>query len=317
MEVKEIYYPVLATIGVPANLVAIVILSRGNCGLSKCSSVYMVGMASADLLVMIFNVTVCYIFTTQFPLSFLTRNPVCTFLIYMTAVTLDLSVWFTISFTFDRCVAICFRKLQTRYCTKTTATAVLTTLACLISLKNVPFFFAFNLQESGAVQWGCKANVQFLTSPFGSAFFKFHTAWVAWLPFTLIFLFNALTVRRILAASRSRKELRGHRGEKQADPELENRRKSIILLFAISGSFVLLWLTATVSFLATGLTNTNSYRVDRVDPAYVATEVGAMLKYLSSCPNTFIYAVTQRKFREQLTGAAKYLWNLILRPFRS
>ncbi|GCB65894.1 hypothetical protein scyTo_0010026 [Scyliorhinus torazame] len=39
--VKDIYYPILAAFGLPANLMTIVILSRGNCGLSKCITAYM------------------------------------------------------------------------------------------------------------------------------------------------------------------------------------------------------------------------------------------------------------------------------------
>ncbi|XP_067865932.1 uncharacterized protein [Heterodontus francisci] len=39
-----------------ANLLTIVILSRGKCGLSKCISRYMVAMTTADLLVLIFDV---------------------------------------------------------------------------------------------------------------------------------------------------------------------------------------------------------------------------------------------------------------------
>ncbi|XP_078390048.1 uncharacterized protein LOC144671985 [Cetorhinus maximus] len=56
LQIENIYYPVLAAFGVPANLMTIAILSRGNCDLSKCISLYMAAMAAADLLVMIFNI---------------------------------------------------------------------------------------------------------------------------------------------------------------------------------------------------------------------------------------------------------------------
>ncbi|XP_048380814.1 uncharacterized protein LOC125449180 isoform X2 [Stegostoma tigrinum] len=48
-----IYYPVLAAVGVPANSVAIVILSRGRCGLSLCISYYLLAIAVTDFLVII------------------------------------------------------------------------------------------------------------------------------------------------------------------------------------------------------------------------------------------------------------------------
>uniref|UniRef100_UPI00398EC5ED probable G-protein coupled receptor 139 n=1 Tax=Pristiophorus japonicus TaxID=55135 RepID=UPI00398EC5ED len=314
---KEIYYPILTSIGIPANLLTILILSRGTCGLSKCISVYMVAMATADLLVMIVNATVYYIFCYHFPLSFLSHTPVCKFILYMTAVTLDLSVWFTVSFTFDRFVVICCQMFKTKYCTERTAIVVLTAFTVLIVFKDIPVLFAFETQQIiNKMQWGCRSSVAFFSSAPGVAYLWFHSAWVVWFPFTLIILFNYLTVRRILVASRSRRGLRGHRSETQCDPELENRRKSIILLFTISGTFIFLWLIYAVSLVTTRLTNTIYYGGDLTDPGYIATETGAMLKYLSSCPNTCIYAATQSKFREKLKIVVKSPWTLIMRLVR-
>uniref|UniRef100_UPI00398F6478 probable G-protein coupled receptor 139 n=1 Tax=Pristiophorus japonicus TaxID=55135 RepID=UPI00398F6478 len=299
--IKEIFYPILASVGVPANLVTMVILSRGNCGLSKCISLYMMAMATADLLVMIINVTMYHIFSYYFPLTFIYHTPVCKFIIYMAAVTLDLSVWFTVSFTFDRFVVICCQKFKSKYCTETTAAVVITTFTVLIFLKNFPVLFVNKPQQTiNTVQWGCRTSMAFISSPAGAAYIWFHSAWGVWLPFTLIALLNCLTIRRILVASISRKGLRGHRSENQSDPEMESRRKSVILLFAVSGSFILLWLTTAVSLVTTKLTNLNYYRGDLTDPGYIATETGAMLKCLSCFQNPCIYAATQKKFKEEL-----------------
>ncbi|GCB66591.1 hypothetical protein scyTo_0010120 [Scyliorhinus torazame] len=53
---KETYYLILSIIGSPVNLLAIVILIRGKCGLSSCTTRYLVAMATADLLVIITEV---------------------------------------------------------------------------------------------------------------------------------------------------------------------------------------------------------------------------------------------------------------------
>ncbi|XP_067837192.1 probable G-protein coupled receptor 139 [Heptranchias perlo] len=318
LQIKEIYYPILAAVSIPANLMTIVILSRGNCGLSKCISVYMVAMATADLLVMIINIIVYFIFSYHFPLSFLSHTPVCRLILYMTVVTLDLSVWFTVSFTFDRFVALCCQKFKTKYCIERTAAAVITTVCVLTFLKNFPLLFLYAPERIiNKVQWGCWVSEAILSSPLIIAYSWFHGIWRVWLPFTFIALFNSLTIRRILVTSRARRGLRGHSSENQCDPEMEKRRKSIILLFTISGTFILLWLTDGVSFLTNRLTNINQYRGDRTNPAYIATETGAMLKFLSSCPNTCIYAATQRKFREELKKLLKSPWTLILRLFKN
>uniref|UniRef100_UPI00398F48D4 probable G-protein coupled receptor 139 n=1 Tax=Pristiophorus japonicus TaxID=55135 RepID=UPI00398F48D4 len=277
----------------------------------------MVAMATADLLIMIINVILYNIFSYHFPLSFLAQTPVCIFLIYMTAITVHLSVWFTVSFTFDRFVVICCQKFISKYCTKRTAAVVITTFAILTFLNNIPVLFAFESEQLiNKVQWGCRSSFVFFTSPLGIAYVWFYSAWGAWLPFTLIALLNCFTVRRILEANRARRGLQGNRIENYCDPETESRRKSIILLFAISGSFMLLWLTTTVSLVTTRLTNTSYYRGNRRDPGYIATETGAMLKLLSSCLNPCIYAAAQTKFREELKMVLTSPWTLILRLVR-
>ncbi|XP_067836107.1 probable G-protein coupled receptor 139 [Heptranchias perlo] len=313
LHIKEIYYPILAAFGFPANLVTIVILSRGNCGLSKCISVYMVTMATADLLVIIFNVIVYYFFSYHFPHSFLSYTAVCKFILCMNPATLDMSVWFTVSFTFDRFVSVCCQTFKTKYCTVRTAAAVITTISVLICLENIPFWFAYEPDRIiNSVHWGCRNRLDFFSSPAGAAYSWLKSVLVAWLPFALILLFNCLTVRCILVASRARRGLRGQSSENQSDREMENRRKSIILLFTVSGSFILLWLTAIVSFLTTRLTNAMHYQGDSAAPAYIATETGVMLMYLSSCTNTCIYAATQTKFREELKQMIKSPWTIIL-----
>ncbi|XP_038657020.1 probable G-protein coupled receptor 139 [Scyliorhinus canicula] len=311
--IKEIYYPILAAIGVPANLVTILILCRGKCGLSHCIALIMLAMATSDLLVMIINVMMYHIFSYNFTLSFLQRTPVCQFILYLTAVTLDMSVWFTVFFTFDRFAVICCQKFQAKYCTKRTAAVVITMFSVLIFFKDLPFIFGSEHQQIiNQVQWGCQSSVTFLSSPLGIVFFWFHIASLVWLPFTLIALFNSLTIRRITVSSRDRKKLRSHTIENKSDPEIENRRKSIILLFTVSGSFLLLWLPSVIGVIISRLVSTNSYQGDRTNLRYIAAEVGTMLKFMSSCPNTCIYAATQRKFREELKGLLKSPFTLIL-----
>ncbi|XP_072356600.1 probable G-protein coupled receptor 139 [Scyliorhinus torazame] len=312
--IKEIYYPILAAIGVPANVVTIVILYRGKCGLSNCISLIMSVMTTADLLVMIINVMVYHIFSYNFRLSFLHHTAMCQFVLYMTAVALDLSVWFTVFFTFDRFAVICCQRFKAKHCTKRTAAVVIAMFCVLIFFKDIPYFYGIEHQQIiNKVQWGCQPSVTFLSSPLGTCFFWFHLTSLVWLPFTLILLFNCLTIRRITVASRTRRELRSHTTENKSDAEIENRRKSIILLFTVSGSFLLLWLTSVIGLIISGLVSINSYRGDRTNFGYLVTEIGTMLKFLSSCPNTFIYAVTQRKFREELKTLLKFPFTLILR----
>uniref|UniRef100_UPI00398F3780 neuropeptide SIFamide receptor-like n=1 Tax=Pristiophorus japonicus TaxID=55135 RepID=UPI00398F3780 len=263
-------------------------------------------MAAADLLVVIAEVILRWINRYYFPWSFLDITPVCTVIYLLTRVSADCSVWFTVTFTFDRFVAICWQKLKTKYCTGRKAAVVLGTSCILLSAKNIPHYFTIvpgYIIDN--VQWFCLSMPAYYTEPGWLGFDGFDTVLTPLLPFAVILLLNALTVRHILVASRVRKRLRDEsKGENGSDPEMESRRRSVILLFTISGSFILLWLIIVIDFLYYIIAGKNPS--DYSDSLYTFAQVGFILRNLSCCTNTVIYGVTQSKFREQLKSAVKY-----------
>ncbi|XP_072341597.1 probable G-protein coupled receptor 139 [Scyliorhinus torazame] len=309
--IRKLYYMILAVIGVPVNLLAIVILSRGKCGLTACTTHYLVAMATADLLVIITDGILYRISYYYFPGSFLDITPVCSVIYFLSRTTTDCSVWFTVTFSFDRFVAICSQKLKTKYCTKKTAAVVLATTTILLCLKNIPFYFTVGpVWIINNVPWDCYTKPSYYTDPGWLVFKWLHRVFTPFLPFSLIALLNSLTVRHILVASRVRK---GLRGQNRSDPEMDSRRKSVILLFSISGSFVILWLVHVIEFLYYNITDTDPNYYN--DSLYIFEHVGIMFRNLSCCTNTFIYGATQSKFREQfkstVSGAVAAITKLI------
>ncbi|XP_062896063.1 probable G-protein coupled receptor 139 [Mobula hypostoma] len=304
--VRKVYYMIIFIIGVPVNLVAIVILSRGKCGLSKCTTRYLVAMATADLLTIIFEVILWRISYYYFPGTFLDITPVCSVISTLGVAATDCSVWFTVTFTFDRFVAICCQKRKTKYCTGKTAAVVLTTTGALFCFKNVPYFFRYRpVKVIDNIPWDCIIKPSYYTHPGWVGYVWLATVLMPLLPFVLILLFNALTVRHILVTSRVRKGLRGqNKAENRSDPEMESRRRSVILLLTISGSFVILWSVKFAEFLyyTVAVLDQNNYN----DSENILQHSGEMLMMLSCCTNTFIYGVTQSRFREQFISAAKY-----------
>ncbi|XP_078422165.1 putative G-protein coupled receptor 139 [Cetorhinus maximus] len=290
----------------PANAVAIVILSRGKCGLSVCTTRYLVAMATADLLVISTAVLLYRISSYYFPGSFLDITPVCRITFVLLYANSECSVWFTVAFSFDRFVAICCQKLKTKYCTEKTAAMVLSTICTLLCLKNVPFYFRFEPGEIiENVPWFCNEKPTYYTDPAWVAFGWFDRVLTPLLPYVLILLLNALTVRYILVTSRVRKGLRGQsKGENRSDPEMESRRKSVILLFTISGSFILLWLLYVIYSLYYIIRGINPLYYK--DSLYIFADVGIMLVNLNCCTNAFIYGAIQSKFREQFKSAVKF-----------
>ncbi|XP_067869018.1 probable G-protein coupled receptor 139 [Heterodontus francisci] len=288
------------------------ILSRGKCGLSNCTTRYLVAMATADVLLIINDVILRQIGHYYFPGSFLDITPVCSVNYVLVRSARDCSVWFTITFSFDRFVAICCQKLKTKYCTEKTATVILSMTCILLCLKNIPFYFVFEpVLIISNVPLFCYPKSILYTEPGWVGYHWFDKVLIPLLPFALILLLNSITVGHIFMASQVRKRLRGHnKGENRSDPEMESRRKSVILLFSISGSFILLWLTYVIEFFRYRIAGRNPNYLN--DSLLVFRNVGIMLQNLNSCTNSFIYVVTQSKFRQQLLVAVKYPVLLII-----
>ena len=283
----------------------IVILSRGKCGLSKCVTHYLVAMAATDLLVIIFDLIlrqIPIVYREKF--GFVRTLPLCNIHAILLYAATDCSVWFTVTFTFDRFIAICSPKLRAKYCTDKTALIVLGTVTVVSCLKNISWYFLYTSQYwLTNSPWFCLVLTADSQSLLWAIFEFLHYVLTPFIPFLLILLFNALTVRSILVASRARRRLqcRGN-GESPADPEMANRRKSMILLFVISGNFMVLW----VLFMVCSILRRLDYLGFLISLPNFVPEIGFMLQLLSCCTNTFIYAITQRKFRDELKNGVKY-----------
>ncbi|XP_078272024.1 putative G-protein coupled receptor 139 [Rhinoraja longicauda] len=272
-------------------------------------------MAVADLMVLTSDVILYEIIEAYFPHSFFNQTPVCRVILTKLFISIDCSVWLTVAFTFDRFVAICHQMLRAKYCTEKNATVAIAVVFCASIVKNIPHYFVYEPRVVvNGVEWSCYVKSSFYTLPIWAAFLWLETILTPFAPYVLILLLNSLTIRHIILANRVRSGLRGNNSiAKHTDPEMENRRKSIVLLLAISGSFILLWMVNLICFICVQFTDTQFLEASYNDPFTVAELSGYMLKFLSSCTNTFIYAVSQRKFREELKNVIKYPVALVVK----
>ncbi|XP_069792528.1 probable G-protein coupled receptor 139 isoform X1 [Narcine bancroftii] len=297
------------------NIVTIVILSRGKCGLSKGVTRYLVAMATTDLIVVFLDLILMKIpIAYRDYFGFVRSIRVCDVHAFLLYTATDCSVWFTVTFTFDRFVAICCQKLKTRYCTERTALVVLGTVTALSCLKNIFWCFMLTSEYSLAyARWLCMPRARLLESRVCGLLELLHYILTPVIPFILVLLLNALTIRHVLVASRARRRLRApSSGEGAHDPEMASRRKSLILLLVISWNFILLWGLFTVYYIW----NRVRFLVHvSVFPPESIRELCFLLQLLSCCTNTALYAVTQTKFRDQFKDVVKSPLALILKRF--
>ncbi|XP_072884243.1 probable G-protein coupled receptor 139 [Hemitrygon akajei] len=266
-------------------------------------------MAVTDLLVIVTAVILNRITGIFFVNSLLSITPACSLVTVLIYFSWDCSVWLTVAFTIDRFVAICCLKLKRIYCNEKSAALVISVDCFLATVKNVPYYFVYQpLYILDGVPWFCEYKPSFFTEPVWIAYDLLDHILTPCIPFILILLFNVLTIRHIFVSNRVRRGLRGEKeGKNLEDAEMEKRKKSMILLFTISSSFLFLWSTYVINFVYVRIKG-GSYMsgFNFGDPSYILQESANMLSNLSFCTNSFIYAVTQANFRKELKKILKY-----------
>ncbi|XP_060684619.1 probable G-protein coupled receptor 139 [Hemiscyllium ocellatum] len=309
---SAICYTILAVVGTAANLVAIIILCRGQCGLSRCITCYSVAIAVSDFFVIIFAVILNRIIRLCFNYSLISTTPGCRFSTVLVYVTQDCSVWLTLTFTINRFIAICCQSLKLRYYTEKSASMVKGILCALSCIKNIPFYFIYQpLYVVDGVPWFCDIKSTFYTLPIWHAYDWLDYVLTLFLPFVLVLLLNALTVKYILIAMRARKRLLSM--ENGTDQEMVKRRMSIVLLFTISLSFLCLWVMYVGRFVYVRVTGKGYFTgLDVNDLQTIFQETTNMFQLLSSCNNFFIYAGCQHKFRKKLQKVLTSPFNAII-----
>ncbi|XP_072884180.1 probable G-protein coupled receptor 139 [Hemitrygon akajei] len=319
--IQPVYYPVLALVAFPVNVLTIVVLSRGKCGLSKGVTRYLIAMATADLLVVILDLVLRHITIVYWEVFiFLMNIPVCNVHAALLYAANDCSVWFTVMFTFDRFVAIRCQNLKAKYCTGRTAAVVLGIVATLSCLKNIFWYFLLSgIYGMSNMPWFCQAKYSVMISLSWTVVEFGNFLFTPVIPFVVILLLNVLTIRQVLVASRARKRLWSRsRGDINKDPEMENRRKSLILLLVVSANFIVLWMLFVVHIVWKRLVYLRRPSVGYITgatttPPSTLSELGYMLQLLSCCTNTALYALTQSKFRQQMGEVVKSPFTRFLR----
>ncbi|XP_078060438.1 putative G-protein coupled receptor 139 [Mustelus asterias] len=274
-------------------------LQLRNCGLCKSTTIYLVAMITADVLVLSFLVLVNHILVPNFPQVLYLNSVAYGLNSIMSTAVIDCSVWLTVSFTFDRFVAICCQKFRGTYCTPKSAALVVVVIYLATYFRRIPNYFTnIHYYDHKNLQNEHRDGLSIESKQAWRAFDWMNIILNPLVPYFAVVLLNLLTVRHVLAASRVRRGFRGD-AHSSGDPEMQNRRKALVLLFAASASFILLGMPTIGLFLFSRLTESYSFP-DFNHPVAVIHESADMLSTLNCCTSTCMYALTQSKFRAEL-----------------
>uniref|UniRef100_A0A8K9WKR6 G-protein coupled receptors family 1 profile domain-containing protein n=1 Tax=Oncorhynchus mykiss TaxID=8022 RepID=A0A8K9WKR6_ONCMY len=293
---QVVFYPALAIVGIPSNIVTFLIFWRRNCLLSKSSTFYLMAISVADTLVLIFIVVLEITVKFYQEEPFWSREPWCRLSDIFSYGAYNTSTWLVVVFTAERFIAI-----KTKLCTPRSALAAITTILLLSHLLAIPYYWTnVSVYDHNQTKWACIYEPE---APHGyvHALVGAQTLVAYVLPFLIILTLNGLTLRQISLSNRVHVLTAANltSGAYRVTPLLRSRkRRSVVLLVTVSMSFVLLSVTRAITQI---IIRTFFYGQDRNDynlQSNVAADIGSMLSLSNAAINTYLYACTQAKFRQ-------------------
>nr|XP_033484477.1 probable G-protein coupled receptor 139 [Epinephelus lanceolatus] len=302
---QEVFYPALAAVGIPSNVITFLILWRRNCMLSRSSTFYLMAMSVADSLVLIFIVVLELSVKYHQPEPFWGYEPWCSLRDVFNYGAYNTSTWLVVVFTAERFVAIHMWKMKTKICTQRCAAWTTTAVFLFSHLFAIPYYWS-NASVYKNNQTMCVYNPA-ASSQLIHALVGLQTLQAYILPLIIILTLNGLSLRLISHSNRVHITAHVTSRVNKVVPLLRSRkRKSVVLLVTVSMSFVLLSVTRAVTQIV--VRTTPMYSLDRNDYSLlinVAADFGTMLSLSNAAANMYLYVCTQSKFRQEFFACVR------------
>ncbi|XP_030634757.1 probable G-protein coupled receptor 139 [Chanos chanos] len=302
-----IYYSTLLCLGLPANLLTVLVLSQLLSRRQKSSYIYLLALAAADILVLFLVVFVDFLledFLLGAPLPGAMRQAV----LVLEFSALHTSVWVAVPLTVDRYVAVCYplRYHAVSYPARTRRVITGVYLGCLLSAA--PYLWWPDLWQGlsgrdGDPPWGrmeanrterSREEAEAHKTVWQHVLVWAHCLTVYVAPCSVFFTLNAAIVRRL----RSRRQLR-LKG-------LSTGRTTAILL-AVTSVFVVLWAPRTAMILYRLYAPSHVAGPAPAHLLHLLVDVANMLALLNTAVNFFLYCFISKRFRLAAAGTLRAL----------
>ncbi|XP_013865567.1 putative G-protein coupled receptor 139 [Austrofundulus limnaeus] len=290
-----IYYSVLLCLGLPANILTVVILSQLVLRRQKSSYNYLLALAAADILVLLLIVFVDFILE-DFILGSSLPTSLNSTVQLLEFSSIHTSIWITVPLTIDRYIAVChpLRYHTVSYPARTRRVILVVYIGCLLS--SAPYYWWPELWHSlpgvgNADEGGGESNRKTVAQ---HVLVWVHCATVYFLPCMVFFSLNTIIVQK-LRKRRNCFRLRGY-----------STGKTTAILLAITSVFAVLWAPRTLMIL---------YHFYSPPPAsqsaarllHMLTDISNMLALLNTGVNFFLYCFISKRFRGMAANVLRAL----------
>ncbi|XDC67495.1 hypothetical protein R6Z07M_018677 [Ovis aries] len=283
--VPVVYYSLLLCLGLPANILTVIILSQLVARRQKSSYNYLLALAAADILVLFFIVFVDFLLE-DFILNMQMPQVPDKIVEVLEFSSIHTSIWITVPLTIDRYIAVCHPlKYHTlSYPARTRKVIVSVYVTCF--LTSIPYYWWPNL-------W----TEDYISTSMHHVLIWIHCFTVYLVPCFIFFILNSIIVYKLRRKSNFR--LRGY-----------STGKTTAILFTITSIFATLWAPRIIMILyhLYGAPIQNRWLV------HVMSDVANMLALLNTAINFFLYCFISKRFRTMAAATLKAFFKCQKQP---
>ncbi|CAN8191841.1 probable G-protein coupled receptor 139 [Camarhynchus parvulus] len=280
-----VYYSLLLCLGLPANILTVIILSQLVARRQKSSYNYLLALAAADILVLFFIVFVDFLME-DFILNKQMPQVLDKIIEVLEFSSIHTSIWITVPLTIDRYIAVChpLRYHTVSYPARTRKVIVSVYITCF--LTSIPYYWWPNIWIE-----------DYISTSMHHVLIWVHCFTVYLVPCSIFFILNSIIVYKLRRKSNFR--LRGY-----------STGKTTAILFTITSIFAILWAPRIIMILYHLYVSpiNNSWLV------HIVSDIANMLALLNTAINFFLYCFISKRFRTMAAATLKAFFKCQKQP---